>query len=156
MGSSGSDPGDAVGRLPSRGAAGRGAVLLVVAVGGALGALARHGVDLALPVAPGTFPLGTFAVNVSGCLLLGVLAGVLHRPDRGRLLLPFVVTGLLGGYTTFSTYTVQTVELGLRSGFGAGAGYLVATLVAALVAVETGFLAVRWWRRDRPGVPIRC
>nr|MBA3525137.1 CrcB family protein [Geodermatophilaceae bacterium] len=68
---------------------------------------------------------------------------------------PFVVTGLLGGFTTFSTYTVQTVELGLRSGFGAGLAYLLATLVAALIAVEVGFMSTRWRRRDRPGVPIR-
>ncbi|MBA3524093.1 MAG: CrcB family protein, partial [Geodermatophilaceae bacterium] len=109
----GPDDGDAERFRPAPGRRRRrGPVLLAVAAGGAVGALARHGVDLLLPVEPATFPLGTFAVNVAGCLLLGVLAGALYQPDRHRLVLPFVVTGVLGGFTTFSTYTVQTVDLG--------------------------------------------
>lgn len=149
------DDGDAEGFLPAAGAPGRWLVLAVVAIGGAAGALARHGVDLLLPTTPGTFPWSTFTVNAAGCLLLGLLAGLLYRPDRHRLLVPFVVTGLLGGFTTFSTYTVQTIDLGLRSGAGASLAYLLATPVSALVAVEVGFTVVRWRRRDRPGVPIR-
>jgi CrcB protein len=83
-------------------------VLLVVAVGGALGALARYGVAQALPIRGGALPVGTMLVNVAGCLLLGLLVGA--RPDA-RWLRPFLGTGVLGGFTTFSTFALETDRL---------------------------------------------
>jgi len=129
-------------------------VLVVVALGGALGALARHAVDLALPPPLGGFPAGTLLVNVTGCLLIGAVAGSVHRPRAHPLLLPFVVTGLLGGFTTFSTYAVQIVDVALRGQAAIAAGYLLGTLVLALIGVEVGLLASRWLAyraRVRPG-----
>lgn len=121
----------------------------VLAVGGALGAAGRYGVELLLPDQPGAFPLGTFLVNVVGCLVLGALAGTVYRADRHRLLLPFVGPGLLGGFTTFSTYTVQTVTLALDGVVGTAAGYLLTTLVAGFVAVEAGLSLSRWLAHGR-------
>lgn len=121
----------------------------VLAVGGALGASGRYGVDLLLPAEPGAFPLGTFLVNVVGCLVLGALAGTIRHPGRHRLLLPFIGPGLLGGFTTFSAYTVQVVRLALDGVVGTAAGYLLATLVVGLVAVEAGLSLSRWVAHGR-------
>ena len=92
----------------------------MVALGGALGAMARYGIGLLLPHAPGTFPLGTLLINVLGGFLIGVLIdAVAARP----LLRPFAVTGILGGFTTFSTYAVDAEQL-LATGRLALAGRL--------------------------------
>jgi CrcB protein len=96
--------------------------LLAVAAGGVLGALTRFAVAEAWP---GT-PWATWVVNVSGCFLIGVLYTLVDR----RLPRLFLGTGVLGGYTTFSTATVQIFEAGL--------GYLAATLIGALLATWAG------------------
>ena len=123
--------------------AGQGRALAVVALGGVLGA-ARYGVGLLLPHAPGTFPLGTLLINVVGGFLIGVLIdAVAARP----LLRPFAVTGILGGFTTFSTYAVDAEQL-LAAGRVATAGaYLVGTLAGALAATWLGLTAARLVRR---------
>jgi len=131
-------------------------VLAVVALGGAAGAVGRYGVDVLLPIGDGGFPVGTFAVNVVGCALIGVLAGTLFRSDAHRLLRPFVAVGVLGGFTTFSTYTVQIVTLALAGAAATALGYLVATVLAAVLAVEGGFVLSRWAaRRRRLAAPRR-
>ncbi|MEH0934736.1 fluoride efflux transporter FluC [Micromonospora psammae] len=115
------------------------AVLGAVAVGGALGALARAGVQHALPHPAAGFPWATFAVNLTGCFLIGALMAVLPRLGTGRpLLRPFLGVGVLGGYTTFATYAVD-----VHSVFRAGApvtalSYLAATVLGALAAVWAG------------------
>ncbi|SCL45769.1 camphor resistance protein CrcB [Micromonospora citrea] len=116
-----------------------GAVLGAVAAGGALGALARAGLQHAFPHGPTGFPWVTFGVNLTGCLLIGVLMAALGRADDRRpLLRPFLGAGVLGGYTTFSTYAVD-VHRALAAGAPAVAlGYLAATLAGALVAVWLG------------------
>ena len=119
-------------------------VLPVIAVGGALGAAARHGLELAWPPATGALPWATLLTNVSGCLLIGML--MVHVVEGSRahpLLRPFVGVGVLGGYTTFSTYTVQTRDL-LAGGHGAVAlAYLFGTLAAAMLAVVLGVVTAR-------------
>ena len=119
-------------------------VLAAIAAGGALGALARQLVGEAWPTAPGAFPWGTFLVNVSGCLMIGVLMAVLRLlPAPHRLVRPFLGVGILGGFTTFSTYAVQSHEL-VRAGHPVAAmAYLGGTLLAALLAVVGGVLLVR-------------
>lgn len=126
----------------------------MVALGGALGSVARYAVDLALPATEHGFPLGTFLVNVVGCLLIGSVAGWVHDRRRHRLVVPFLVVGLLGGFTTFSAYAVATVELALRGNVGIATGYLLGTLIAALLAVEAGLLLARGlrYRLDRARV----
>ncbi|WP_063746854.1 fluoride efflux transporter FluC [Catenuloplanes japonicus] len=107
-------------------------VICVVAAGGALGAGARYGVVTAWPDV-----WATVAVNIAGCLLIGVILGWLsRRPDAHPLLRPFLATGVCGGFTTFSTFAVQTLELG---GVAALA-YVAATVTGALGAVWLGLI----------------
>ncbi|MDP4500972.1 FluC/FEX family fluoride channel [Nonomuraea turcica] len=113
-------------------------VLAAISAGGVLGALARYGVSLALPHAPTGFPWSTFLINVSGCLLIGVLMVLVNEMRTGRLLRPFWGVGVLGGYTTFSTYIID-IHQAMRAGApGVALAYLLATLVAALLAVWAG------------------
>jgi protein CrcB len=83
-------------------------VLGVIALGGALGATARYGVAQLVHVAPDTFPWATFWTNGTGSFALGlILALVLERFPPGRYLRPFLATGFLGAYTTYSTFVSQ-------------------------------------------------
>jgi fluoride exporter len=117
--------------------------LAAIAVGGGAGSLARYLLSAAFPAGSG-FPWAIFAVNVSGSFLLGVLMVYLLEiwPPR-RFLRPFLAVGLIGGYTTFSTYAgaVMTLLTG-RAPVLAG-GYAVSSIVAALVAVWCGVQAAR-------------
>jgi CrcB protein len=114
-----------------------------VAAGGALGSLARWAAGLALPATPGAFPLATFGVNVVGCLLMGVLAAVLDTRSSHPLLRPFLGVGVLGGFTTFSTFAVDA-RLLLDGGHRATAlAYLAGTAGAAVAATAAGLLATR-------------
>lgn len=121
-----------------------GRVLLVVASGGGIGALARYGIGLLLPTTPGHFPYGTFMINVLGCALIGVLMVLVSEvyPNR-QLLRPFFGTGVLGGFTTFSTYTNEFRAL-LRPGtVPLALLYVAGTLICALLAVSLATWATR-------------
>jgi CrcB protein len=111
-------------------------MLAAVSAGGVLGALARYLVATAMPHTPTQFPWSTFVINISGCLLIGALMVVLTEVWTGRRLLrPLLATGILGGYTTFSTYVVD-VQRGLAAAAPRTAlAYLIATPVCALLAV---------------------
>lgn len=114
-------------------------VVTVVAVGGALGALARWGVAEALPHSRGVFPWATAMTNVLGCFLIGVLmVVVIERLPEQRLVRPFLGTGILGGFTTFSTYAVDTRALLAADRPALAAAYVVGTLVVGLLAVVLG------------------
>ncbi|MFC7244744.1 fluoride efflux transporter CrcB [Catellatospora aurea] len=120
-------------------------VLAVISAGGVLGALARYAVSQVLPPSPTGFPWGIFGVNVTGCLLIGVLMALVTDVWPGRRLLrPFLGTGVLGGYTTFSTYTVDIVRLADAGAVAVAAVYLVSTLLVALPAVYGGMVVTRW------------
>ena len=110
-----------------------------VALGGALGAPARYGISLAVRITPGTFPWGTFWINLSGSFALGlVMAFLLERFPPSRYLRPFVATGFLGAYTTYSTFAVET-DLLVRNGHAAvAAAYAAASLVGGFGAVWIG------------------
>ena len=127
--------------------------LAVVSAGGVAGALARYGLATAFPHAAGSFDWVTLWINVSGCLLIGVLMVVIDTRQVHRLARPFLGVGILGGYTTFSTYIVD-----IQQAVGAHAprtalAYLALTLILALPAVQAGAaltrLAVRPRRKDR-------
>jgi fluoride exporter len=126
------------------------AVLGAISAGGMLGALARYGLSSALEHRPGAFPWATFLINVSGCLLIGVLMVLITDVwSAHRLLRPFLGTGVLGGYTTFSTYTVDAQRLMAAGHARTALAYLAATLVAALLAVYAGSALTRAATRGR-------
>jgi len=122
----------------------RRAVLAVIAAGGALGTGARYGAALLWPTAAGSFPWTTLGVNAAGCLLIGVVMVVLTEawtaPPWAR---PFLATGVLGGFTTFSTYCLDIERLVSAGRIGPALGYLAMTLTAALVAVTAGVWSTR-------------
>ena len=114
-------------------------VLAAIAFGGALGAPARYGVAQLIHAAPGTFPWATFWTNITGSFVLGfVLALLVERFPPTRYLRPFVATGFLGAYTTYSTFAVET-DLLIKDGHAAiGVVYTGVSLVAGLAAVWLG------------------
>jgi CrcB protein len=120
------------------------AVLSVISAGGVLGACARHALALAWPHRPGQFPWATLVTNVSGCLLIGVLMVLITEVwSAHRLLRPFLGVGILGGYTTFSTYAVDIQQMVAAGAARAALGYLAGTLAAALTAVYVGITITR-------------
>lgn len=120
-------------------------VLAAVAVGGAAGASARYGAALLWPVGPGGFPWTTFAVNAVGCALIGVLMALIAAASKPvhRLVRPFLGTGVLGGFTTFSTYAVDTERLLDGGRPGPGLLHLALTPLTALAAVAAATVATR-------------
>ncbi|MCX4911067.1 fluoride efflux transporter CrcB [Streptomyces sp. NBC_00878] len=132
---------------------GQGPVVAVVSVGGALGASARYGASLLWPTYTGGFPWTTFSVNVAGCFVIGVFMVMITDVWAAHpLLRPFFGTGVLGGFTTFSTYAVDIQRLVDTGHPRTGLAYLAASLVAALAAVWLAVTAVRRvlaWRRRR-------
>ncbi|MBB4924430.1 fluoride efflux transporter CrcB [Kitasatospora kifunensis] len=127
-------------------------VVAVVALGGVLGAEARYGAGRVWSTAAEAFPWTTLTINVVGCLVIGVfLVAITEGRPAHRLVRPFFGTGVLGGFTTFSTYCVDVQRL-LNHGQSAKAvGYLALTLAAALAAVAGGAGATRWVLRRGAG-----
>lgn len=124
---------------------GEGPVLAVVALGGVLGATGRYGAGLLWPVGARAFPWSTLAVNVAGCAAMGVLMVLVTEVlTPHRLLRPFLGTGVLGGFTTFSTYAVDVHRLLAAGQPGRGLVYLGGTVVTALAAVWAGSTLTRW------------
>ncbi|GAA1500901.1 hypothetical protein GCM10009760_63160 [Kitasatospora kazusensis] len=121
-----------------------GVVVAVVSAGGVLGACARYGAGLRWPTAPGTFPWTTLGINVLGCLVIGAFLTVITELRSPHpLVRPFFGTGVLGGFTTFSTYTVDVQHLTSASRVGLALLYLAGTLTAAMGAVWAGAAGVR-------------
>lgn len=142
------EPGDPFTDLRPAGHGTRGrdeaAMLATIAAGGATGAAARYLVGAAWPTPAGAFPLSTLWVNVLGCALIGVLMVLITEIwTRQRLLRPFLGTGVLGGFTTFSTYTVDVQGLVAGAHPGTALLYLALTPVGALLAVWTTATATR-------------
>nr|WP_202447455.1 fluoride efflux transporter CrcB [Streptomyces sp. SID5468] len=129
---------------------GQSAVVAVVSVGGALGACARYGAGLLWPTAPGAFPWTTLVVNALGCAVIGVFMVVITevRPAH-RLVRPFFGTGVLGGFTTFSTFAVDTQRLLTHHQVRAAVLYLAGTVTAALLGVALAAAATRGVMRAR-------
>ncbi|WP_405884893.1 fluoride efflux transporter CrcB [Streptomyces sp. NBC_01136] len=141
------DESGATARPPARPASpwhGQAPVVAMVALGGAVGATARYGASRLWPVETGGFPWTTFWVNVLGCAVIGVFMVVITDVWAAhRLVRPFFGTGVLGGFTTFSTYAVDIQKLVDSGHPGAGLAYLAATLCAALAAVWLAVTATR-------------
>jgi CrcB protein len=124
---------------------GRWAPAAAVAIGGVGGAAAREAVDQALTVPAGAFPLPTFAVNMAGAFLLGlVLAFVTRRSEPAATRIRLLAgTGFMGAFTTYSTFAIESVQL-VRTGHSWTAiGYVAATLSGGLLAAAAGLRAGR-------------
>jgi CrcB protein len=120
--------------------------ILLVFVGGGLGSLARYGVGLgAMRVMGPGLPWGTFTVNVVGGLAMGCLVGVLALrggadQERWRVLL---AVGVLGGFTTFSSFSLETALMIERKAYGLAAAYVCGSVCLAIGALFLGLLAAR-------------
>ena len=119
--------------------------ILAVAIGGAVGALARHGVSTAMVAAFGPrFPLGTLVVNVAGSFAMGWLfAFFTGRMDISPELRLALTTGLLGAFTTFSTFSVETLVLLQADRWAAGVANVLLSVALCLGAAWLGTLLVR-------------
>ena len=119
---------------------------LLVAAGGALGSVARYGLGLvAGRLAPGqAWPWGTFGANLIGGLLMGLLAGWLaHRGQGGEGVRLFAAVGLLGGFTTFSAFSLETALMLERRDWALAGGYVAASVVLAVAALFVGLMIAR-------------
>lgn len=117
---------------------------LLVFVGGGLGAMARHGMNragLAL-LGPG-FPWWTLAVNVLGSFLIGLLAGLFGAMETGHNARLFLVTGLLGGFTTFSAFSLDALTLWERGALLQAGLYVAVSVILSLFAAAVGLLVTR-------------
>jgi CrcB protein len=116
----------------------------VIAAGGVVGALGRFGLAVLIPGAAAEFPWATFWTNITGCLLIGALMVLSAEVwSAHQLLRPFLGTGVLGGYTTFSAYTVETLALFDAGQIAQAFGYLASTLIGGMLAVWAGAVLTR-------------
>ncbi|SPH16527.1 Putative fluoride ion transporter CrcB [Defluviimonas aquaemixtae] len=117
--------------------------LMQVALGGALGASARYMTNVAAMrlIGPG-FPWGTIAANVVGSFLMGALVVVLAHKDATRLA-PFLMTGVLGGFTTFSAFSLDALTLWERGQTAVASAYVLGSVIVSLAAIVAGMAAAR-------------
>jgi CrcB protein len=120
-----------------------------IAIGGALGSMARYGCGgWVARLMGGVFPYGTLVVNTSGALVMGFFAAI--SLQEGRFLVPpsarlFVMTGVCGGYTTFSTFSLETLNLMRDGEWSRALGNIVGSVVLSLFAVWLGYVAALKW-----------
>ena len=113
--------------------------VLLVALGGGLGAASRFGVSLAVPARADAWPVATFGINVVGSLAIGVLAGWLSsRGDTAEPWRLFLGVGVLGGFTTFSAYSLETMRMIERNDWVGASTYSIGSVIAGLIAVAIG------------------
>jgi fluoride exporter len=117
---------------------------LVVFLGAGLGGALRHGVNIATMRVGGAFPAGTMIINVAGSLAMGLFTGWFALrggvPQAWRL---FLTTGILGGFTTFSTFSLEAFLLAERGALGQAAFYVLGSVAAGIAGVAASLLAIR-------------
>jgi CrcB protein len=120
---------------------------LLVFLGAGRGGALRHGMNLGTAKVLGTdFPYGTFLINISGSLVMGLIAGWLAFKAEAAWSQPlrlFLTTGILGGYTTFSAFSLDAVLLTERGTYGLAALYVVGSVVLAIAACVAGLAFMR-------------
>jgi CrcB protein len=118
---------------------------LIVFLGGGLGSALRHGINLVSARTLGTeFPYGTLIINVSGSLVMGLIAGYLaFKGDASQHWRLFLMTGILGGYTTFSAFSLDAALLYERGAMGLAALYVLASVILSIAGLFAGLALVR-------------
>src|SRR4029079_12888488 len=118
---------------------------LIVFLGAGIGGALRHGVNVGAGRLFGLgFPFGTLIVNIVGSFLMGALAGYFaFRPGIGQHMRLFLTTGILGGFTTFSAFSLDAALLVERYAYGAAAGYMVGSVAASVSALVFGLALFR-------------
>jgi fluoride exporter len=120
----------------------------LVFLGAGIGGVLRHGVNLAALRWPlGSFPYGTFLINIVGSGVMGLVVGwFTFRAGEGapQDLRLFLATGILGGFTTFSTFSLDAVMLWQRGEVGAALGYVLGSVLISVAALVAGFALIRW------------
>jgi CrcB protein len=123
-----------------------------VAVGGAVGSVARYALGILVQERAGTFPLGTLLVNISGSLLMAfIMEYALATPAVSRELRVLLTTGFCGGYTTFSAFSYETVRLAQEGDYRRAGVYVLVSVAGSLAAALAGFALAREvlaWRRS--------
>jgi fluoride exporter len=118
--------------------------LLAISLGGVLGSLARFAIAVAIgPWDEGRLPWATLTVNLVGCVVIGVVAASAAVAAGPPWLRPFLITGVLGGFTTFSALALETGVLMDTGRVATALGYIAVTMVFGLLAVRLGALLVR-------------
>ncbi|MFQ6553441.1 fluoride efflux transporter FluC [Aestuariibius insulae] len=119
-----------------------GSAFLQVAIGGAIGSVLRYGVSIAMGISPGGFPLAVLTVNIFGSVLMGLFIGL--AASRGLMgISPFVQTGLLGGFTTFSAFSLEAVTLYERGAIGQAALYVGLSVGLSIAGLFLGLVMAR-------------
>src|SRR5881394_3842668 len=121
-------------------------IWLAVAAGGALGSVARHGVNVAIAaLTDTTTPYATATVNIVGSIAIGVLAGLTAagKVEMSPPLRTFVFVGILGGFTTFSSFMLDTLTLGHGNEHALAVANVLLQVVIGLIAVFAGYAAAR-------------
>jgi len=118
--------------------------MIQVAIGGAIGAVGRYLTGVAAVRVMGHgYPWGTLTVNIVGSFLMGVLIVVLMTRDGGMRVAPLLMTGMLGGFTTFSAFSLDALTLFERGHVGQAALYVIASVVFSLLAIFLGVMIAR-------------
>ncbi len=116
----------------------------LVFAGAGFGGMARHGVNMFAGRLGFAFPMGTLAVNVAGSFLMGLLTALFaHRMGVPQHLKLFLTTGILGGFTTFSAFSLDAALLWERGAWGPFAAYALGSVILSLAALFAGMAAVR-------------
>lgn len=118
---------------------------LIVFVGGGLGAALRHAINILSARGLGTsFPYGTFIINITGSLVMGLMAGYLtFKGDAAQPWRLFLMTGILGGYTTFSAFSLDAVLLYERGEMGLALLYVAGSVALSIAGLVAGLALVR-------------
>ena len=120
--------------------------IIAIAVGGAFGSVLRFGVSRWVQGRTATlyFPWGIFAVNIIGCFLIGICFGLaVERFNAGPILRSGLFIGILGGFTTFSSFTMDSVSLYYSGAYGTAAIYILASVAGGILATALGLYLVR-------------
>ncbi len=121
-------------------------LLLVVGLGSFIGGVLRYLLSVVIQAKTmSVFPWGTLLVNLSGCFFIGLLVGIANKAGLSTEWKLFLATGILGGFTTFSAFSLETIHLFRHAHYLTAFTYIIASIVVGLLAVITGLAFVKLW-----------